>query len=63
LACRDKWVLEYSPYSCYMNFNLLRSNIATIRKVEQEHFQRVGYLIAFGGGSLIWATLLMLILL
>ena len=37
--------------------------MATIRELEQRHFQRVGLLIAFGGSSLIWAILLMLILL
>ncbi len=35
----------------------------TLKHLEQEHFQRVGFLIAFGGSSLIWAVLLMLTLL
>ena len=39
--------------------------MATIRELEQEQeqFQMVGFLIAFGGSSLIWAIILMLILL
>ena len=37
--------------------------MATKQKLEQEHFHRVGLLVVFGGGALIWAILLMLILL
>jgi hypothetical protein len=37
--------------------------MATIRELEKAHFQMVGFFIAFGGGSLIWAIILMLILL
>jgi hypothetical protein len=37
--------------------------MATIQELEQEHLQRVGLLIAYGGGALIWSIILMLILL
>jgi len=37
--------------------------MATQRELEQEHFHRVGLLAVFGGGALIWAILLMLIVL
>jgi len=37
--------------------------MATIKEFEQEHFKRVGFLIALAGGPLIWAIILMLILL
>jgi len=37
--------------------------MATKRELEQEHSHRVGLLVVFGGGALIWAILLMLIVL
>jgi hypothetical protein len=36
--------------------------MATKHELEQEHFQRVGLLVVFGGGALIWTILLMLII-
>jgi hypothetical protein len=37
--------------------------MATRTELERAHFQKVGFLIAFGGSTLIWAIILMLMLL
>jgi len=53
--------MQISDHS-FTNFHAPGNNMTTIRQLQQGHFQRVGFLIAFGGSSFIWMIILMLIL-